>query len=196
MTQAPDLTREGVRTSSHFGPWSFASFEDATPFASQLVMDAFRSPRFCTPPPRENPLRQDWFQCVAFHHWSAQHIEPACFVNFIRHRTQHGDVVLHGAVCTQRDIYKRVSADARRHISQRGGLYFALSQFAFGHLQAQVDMLASFGHCGDAVALNVNRRLGYTPVTEVQYLIERWFRPMSPDHRLAIIGSVQTLGVF
>jgi hypothetical protein len=185
-----------VRNSQSLGDWSFAAFEDATPFASQLVMDAFGAPTFCTPPDRAPGELQSWFQYVAFYRWSAQHLEPVCFANFIRHPTDAGDALLCGAVCTRADVYRRVDAASRRQISEAGGLYYALSLFAHAHMAEALQMPAIFGYCGDLQAWNVNQRAGFERVDGHPYLIVKWMRPLPHADQAILIESVKARGPF
>lgn len=159
-------------------------------------MDAFNATRFCTPPERAAGEAQSWFQYVAFHTWGPQHLEPVSFVNFIGKATPAGRALLCGAACTRRDIYRRVAAADRKLISQAGGLYFALSSFAFAHLFETLAMPAVFGYCGDLQAWNVNHRLGYVRVNGHPHLIVKWMAEVPMVDQVLMIESVKAVGPF
>src|SRR5258706_7400810 len=95
-------------------------FANAQFFAADLFRESFASD---FPVPRENsglaiPTPPgNWHQFVAFYRWSASHIEPVGFCNWIR----YDDVYLEGGMCVKRNFYRRLprehSVECRSQVS-------------------------------------------------------------------------------
>ena len=163
---------------------------DAKPLAERLFRECFNAdfpvPRdkagLSIPTPPEN-----WRQYVAVYAWP-EGDETVGFCNWIKYR----DVYLEGGMCVSPGFYRRLPRDQYREASERGGLAQMMMAYAAGEL---TDCKAWFGYCGDKKALAVDLRFGYEQ-TRHPYLIVKWFAPVAPAEREALIDEIATIGPF
>ncbi len=165
--------------------------ESAAFFAADLFMECFGSP---FPLPRDNcglPIPtppENWRQYVAFYRWSESHFEPVGFCNFIR----HGEVYLEGGMCVKNGFYRRLPRHHWQECKSRGGIAQLLMEQAATEL---TDCVAWFGYCGDAMAFEVDKRVGYVETSHPN-LIVKWFQQVSADRQKKLVDSIAQIGPF
>jgi hypothetical protein len=169
----------------------FLGLRDASFFATDLFLEAFRQP---FPVPRDSgglPIRTatgDWRQYVAFYKWSETWIEPVAFANFIR----HDDVWLEGGLCARRHFYRRLPAAHWRECKARGGIVRMLLEAAAGELN---EAAAWFGYCGDAKSRLLAERIGYVQTRHPRLMV-KWFRELPEEARRALEAKIAAIGAF
>jgi hypothetical protein len=161
-------------------------FDNAEFFARALFEASYRTP--FPVPPADNARTRNWHQYVAFYRWDSSTIEPVAFCNWIR----HGDVYLSGGLCVQRSVYGRLPPEHYAYCKARGGIGQMTMAAATRELD---DLVAWFGHCGDARALDITDNLGYEP-TRHPHLIVKWFRTLPPTERDELIDEIAAIGPF
>ena len=165
--------------------------ESADFFAADLFLECFGS---AFPLPRDNcglPIPtppENWRQYVALYRWPDARIETVGFCNFIR----YGDVYLEGGMCVKPGFYRRLPGAHWQQCKSRGGIAQLLMEQAATEL---ADCVAWFGYCGDARALEVDKRVGYVE-TSRQNLIVKWFRQVPAARQQELIDSVAKIGPF
>jgi hypothetical protein len=165
--------------------------ETAAFFAADLFRECFGSPfpvpiddcGLAIPTPPEN-----WRQFVAFYRWSETHFEPVGFCNFIR----YGEVYLEGGMCVKKGFYRRLPKDHWLQCKSRGGVAQILMETASKELS---DCTAWFGYCGDKMAFEVDKRVGYEP-THHRHLIVKWFSQPPTQRQHELIDLIGKIGPF
>jgi hypothetical protein len=164
--------------------------QDATFFASDLFMEAFRT-AFPTPPHRPvdaAPSSGPWRQYVAFYKWPDSTIQAVAFANFIRYR----DVYLEGGLCARRHFYRRLPPEHWRECRKQGGVVQMLLTQAAKELD---DATAWFGYCGDAKSWLVNERIGYRHTRHPRLKV-KWYRELPDDKQRELENDIAALGPF
>ncbi len=164
---------------------------NAAALASDLFFESFKIPfpvprdpcGLSIPTPREN-----WHQYVATYRWPDGSEETVGFCNWIRYR----DVYLEGGMCVRPSFYRRMPKEHWKECSAQGGLAQMMMHAASRKLN---DCKAWFGFCGDAKALAVDLRFGYE-LTAHDQLIVKWFAPLAPMEKRALVESIAAIGVF
>lgn len=165
--------------------------ESAAFFAADFFMESFGSP---FPEPRDNcglaipTPPENWRQYVAFYRWSESCFEPVGFCNFIR----YGTVYLEGGMCVKKGFYRRLPKQHWQGCKSRGGIAQILMEEASKELS---DCAAWFGYCGDTMAYEVDKRVGYI-ATAHQHLIVKWFAQLSTEQQNELIDSIAGIGPF
>jgi hypothetical protein len=173
------------------GSIEIVDFADASYFAADLFRECFGG---TFPVPSDylglshSPSSRTWHQYVAFYKWSAEHIEPVGFCNWIR----HGDVYLEGGMCVRRSFYRRLPKNHWAECKQLGGVAQLIMEAAAKSLN---DAEAWFGYCGDKQAYAVDLRVGYRP-TKHPFLIVKWFRDLSGERKEELENRIAGLGPF
>ena len=165
--------------------------EPASFFAADLFQECFGQPfpvpadncGLAIPTPPEN-----WRQYVAFYRWSETHFEPVGFCNFIR----YGEVYLEGGMCVKKGFYRRLPKDHWKQCRSRGGVAQIVMEAAAVELN---DCAAWFGYCGDKMAFEVDKRVGYEP-TGHRHLIVKWFTQCAVPRRQELIDAIAKIGPF
>lgn len=113
----------------------------------------------------------------------------ACYVHFY----PFGDSLLGGGACVDKRVLRRLDADARTTLRDRGGIYRLTLEFAIEHFAP--DYAAIFGYCGDRAAEVIDRAAGFVS-TEHEHLIVRWLRDVDQDKQEELITRANTAGAF
>ena len=164
---------------------------NAERYAGELFRECFNAP---FPVPRDGcglPIPtppQNWRQYVAVYRWPDGREETVGFCNWIR----AGDAYLEGGMCVRENVYRRMPRGHFREIRERGGIAQMMMETAARELN---DAVAWFGFCGDAKAMAVDLRAGYTP-TRHKHLIVKWFREIPDEERAKLVDSVARIGPF
>lgn len=160
-------------------------------FAADIFQECFGSP---FPIPTEScdltiPVKpENWRQYVAFYRWSETHFEPVGFCNFIR----YGEVYLEGGMCVKKGFYRRMPRDHWQQCRLRGGVAQIMMEEASKELN---DCIAWFGYCGDKMAFEVDKRVGYE-TTRHPHLIVKWFLQIPASQQSELIDSIIAIGPF
>lgn len=165
--------------------------EAASFFAADLFQECFAAPfpmavdasGLAIPTPPDN-----WRQYVAFYRWSEAHYEPVGFCNFIR----YGEVYLEGGMCVKKGFYRRLPKEHFPQCKLRGGIAQIVMEEAEKELN---DCVAWFGFCGDKMAFEVDKRVGYEP-THHPHLIVKWFTRPDSARQLELIDAIAKIGPF
>lgn len=166
-------------------------FRNAQYFAADLFYESFALP---FPVPRENAGLSiptppaNWWQEVAFYRWSATHLEPVGFCNWIR----YADCYLCGGMCVRNNFYRRLSREHWAACRERGGVAQIILETAFREL---TDCVAWFGYCGDKKAYVVDIRAGYQP-TRHPYVIVKWNSDLTDAQRRDLEDRIAGIGPF
>src|SRR5262245_11451971 len=166
-------------------------FANAKFFAGELFRECFA---IDFPVPRNDcglsipTPPSSWHQFVAFYKWSATHIEPVGFCNWIR----YDEVYLEGGMCVRRNFYRRLPREHWRECRALGGVAQRVMETAARRLN---DAPAWFGYCGDKKAAIVDARVGYVP-TRHRYLIVNWFQTLPVDEQERLIDKIAGIGPF
>lgn len=166
--------------------------ESAAFFAADIFQESFGSP---FPQPADNcglaipTPPENWRQYVVFYRWSETSFEPVGFCNFIR----YGEVYLEGGMCVKRGFYRRLPKEHWQQCKARGGIAQIVMEEASRELD---DCTAWFGYCGDKMAFEVDKRIGYQPTAHPN-LIVKWVRqPSSISEQEELIESIARIGPF
>ncbi len=164
---------------------------DAAPQAGELFRESFNS-AFPSPAAMRildiDILPRDWHQYVAVYAWPDGNQECVGFCNWIRYK----DVYLEGGLTVKRNFYRRLPRDHFAGCAARGGVAQIMMEAA---MPALSDCDAWFGYVGDAMSLQVTRRVGYVG-TSHRYLIARWFRDLSAVEKQAWVDEITRIGTF
>jgi hypothetical protein len=114
---------------------------------------------------------------------------PLSYLHFL----PFGDIMLVGGLCTDGQVFARMSAEQRGQIDAAGGVMVHALRHAFERLADQCD--AFFGYCGDARALQVDMQAGFE-ATEHDKLIARWHKPLDPVRRRSLVAKAHAIGAF
>ena len=165
--------------------------DDAAPYATGLFRESFNS-AFPSPAPMrilETAIQpRDWHQYVAMYAWPDGTKECVGFCNWIRYK----DVYLEGGLTVKRNFYRRLSRSHFAECAAKGGVAQIMMESA---MPALSDCAAWFGYVGDAMSLQVTRRIGYVR-TSHRYLIARWFRDLSVDEQQLWVDEITRIGTF
>lgn len=112
-----------------------------------------------------------------------------CYVHFY----PFGRSLLGGGACVDSRVLRRLDADARNQLRDRGGVYRLTLEFAIEHFAP--DYAAIFGYCGDRAAEVVDRAAGFVS-TEHEFLIVRWLRDLDKETQDELITRANTAGAF
>jgi hypothetical protein len=165
--------------------------EDAASFAAELFRESFNS---AFPSPAQVRILdtliepRDWHQYVAMYTWPDGTEECVGFCNWIRYR----DVYLEGGLTVKRNFYRRLPKVHFADCAARGGVAQIMMETGLPTLS---DCAAWFGYVGDAMSLQVTRRVGYVG-TSHRYLIARWFRELSAAEQQAWVDEISRIGTF
>lgn len=157
---------------------AFGEVDDGEFFVGAL----FRR-KFGDPPPAHGR------HFVAFARVPELGLQPIGYTHF----TPLDGVMLGGGAITDDRVLRRVPADERARIAERGGVYFQLLGFAMRKLGP--DCEAMFGYCGDPRAEAVDLRAGFAKTVH-PHLLVNFPRPLPQARRDELIDRVAALGPF
>lgn len=165
---------------------------NAKPYAAELFAECFGGAAF--PEPRDGAglsvptPTENWRQYVAVYRWPDGREETVGFTNWIK----FDEVYLGGGMCVRKNFYRRLSRDHFRECRAAGGVAQMILEASARSL---TDCKALFGYCGDAKAMAVDLRAGFTP-TAYSHVIVKWPRPLPEAEAKALIDAVARIGPF
>jgi hypothetical protein len=110
---------------------------------------------------------------------------------YVHYTPWQGDYLC-GGLCIDDRVYRRLAAEQRAWIRERGGIAEIMMRAAHAQLS---DATAIWGYIGDKQAEAVDRRVGFVPVAE-PYLFAIWKKPLNDAEKATRVAQALALGPF